>query len=616
MTIETSIIDPELALQIVREDRREIAYDTETDGLLVTSQIVGYVITSWEHSIYIPVRHEGGGNIPNAEEFEAELAAAFKDRARYKYRTVGHNLAFDLRASLRRGIRLGSPLECTQINMALIRDTTIGYGLDDCSQRYGVTVKKGEELYRELASRFGGLPDRKSMVNFYRMPGDHPLVLDYATGDGVSTLELWQAQQKELDEDDLRKPWQLECDLLPYVADMHNRGVKVDMDYAESVVPKIHAEVANLKSSHFTPGFNVRSSGEIEKLYRSKGYEDRDFSYTDPTAKHPKGQISFREKWLETNQTGKHILEIRRLEKADSSFIKPLIETQNIGGRVYPILHQSKGDEYGVAGARFSCSEPNLQAFPKRNKEVGKIVRPLILPDDGMVLDEADAIQQEPRLFTHYSEDPALIAGYTDGTMDIHDRASEVLSLERDYAKRLGLGMLTMMSPKTLAGHMGYSLAEGKRDHALYLDDAFPMIRDFQDTAVRVYKSRGFVKSILGRRAYCEDRRFAYRAVSRIIQNGGGDHLKTCLLLANQFAEQYSDKFQMLLTIHDSIIWQRDPGAIALLKELIALIESVPQREDFKIIVPMPFEVGSGYNWSEASYGQKIKGKQLEGWLI
>lgn len=618
MPIKTSIIDPELALRIVREDEREIAYDTETDGLEVTSIAVGYVITNWEYSIYVPVRHGGGGNIPNVIEFEIALAAAFKERSRLGYRTVGHNLGFDLRVSLRHGIELNSPLEDTMINESLIDDTTKGYGLDDCSERRGVTAKKGDELYRLLASRFGGMADRTSMKHYWKIEGDNPIAVDYATGDGVSTLEVWKAQQPLLDEEmgragNLRQPWKLECDLLPYIAKMHHKGVKIDHEYAEKAVPNLNKRIEEIKSSRFTPGFNVRSPTEVEKLYRSKGYADNNFAYTDPTAKNPKGQISFTEKWLETNDTGKDILSVRRLEKARDSFIKPLVETNNINGRVHPILNQSKSDEHGVAGARLSCSAPNLQAFPKRNKDVGKVVRPLVIADDGLVIEEADAMQQEPRLFTHYSEDAALIAGYTAGTMDIHDRASEVLHLDRDYAKRLGLGMLTMMSPKALSGHMSYSIAEAKRDHNLFLNDAFPAIRDFQQTAVRVYKSRGYVNSILGRRAWCRDPRFAYQAVSRIIQNGGGDHLKTCLLLACQYAEQYPGILDILLTIHDSIIWQRDPARVDLLKELVRLLESVPHRPEFNLIVPIPFEVGSARDWSGASYGDKLKDKK--GWV-
>lgn len=606
-------INPDLALRMVKTSK-VIAYDTEGSGLdTVRDKVCGYVVTDFEDSVYVPVGHEAGGNIPWADDFEKELAAAFNERSRLGYRTVGHNLGFDLRMSARRGIVPWSPLEDTMINELLIDDRTVGYSLDDCCTRHQVTAKLGADLYRVLAERFGGLPDRKQMGNFWRMPGDDPYVVDYATGDGVSTLELWQSQQVILDAENLRVPWQLECDLLPYVARIHARGIRVDPNYAAQVSVDLKAQIEE-KKKVFTPGFNVRSPSEVEALYRANGYEDHQFARTPPSTKHPNGQVSFTEKWLETNDIGNAILSVRRLEKAQDSFITPLATTHNVNGRVHPILNQSKSDDFGVAGARFSCSAPNLQAYPKRNVEVGKIVRRLVIPDDGMLIEEADAMQQEPRLFTHYSQDPALLQGYRDGTMDIHDRANDLLfeSKDRDTAKRMAMGMLTMMSPPTLAVHMRWDLAKAKSSHRAFLSDAFPLIGQFQQDVMSVFRNRGYVKSILGRRARLSNPRFAYQGVSRVIQNSGGDHIKTCVLRACQYEDVFPNALNMLLTIHDSLVWQRDPAHS--IKELVAIIENVAQEPQFNISVPMPFEVGSGTDWAMASYDGKIKGKK--GWLI
>jgi len=427
------------------------------------------------------------------------------------------------------------------------------------------------------------------------LEGDHPLVVDYATGDGTSTLQLWIVQQAILDNDDIRKPWKLECDLLPYVARMHNRGLKIDPEYSGRIMGDVELAIKEA-SKVFVPGFNVRSPKAVEALYRANGYTDDKFAKTD------NGAISFTEKWLGTNDIGGAILAVRRLEKARDSFITPLINTHNVSGRVHPILNQSKSDDYGVAGVRFSCSEPNLQAFPKRNIDVGRVVRKLVVPDEGFVIEEADAKQQEPRLFTHYSGDPALVEGYRSGTMDIHDRASQFLKLERETAKRMAMGMLTMMSPPTLAGHMQWDIERARNAHRAFLTDAFPHIKVFQDTAVQVFKRRGYVKTILGRRAYCDDPRFAYRAVSRIIQNTGGEHIKLCLLRACQYEDAYPDDVQMLLTIHDSLLWQRNPRHDPA--ELIKLVENV--GEELGIAVPLPFGLGSGTDWAKASYGDKL----------
>jgi DNA polymerase-1 len=480
------------------------------------------------------------------------------------------------------------------INEAIINDTTIGYGLAEVSKRYGVEVKKGADLYAEIARRFGGLPDAKSMQHFHKMPGDHPLVVEYAVGDGVSTLQVWEKQQVVLDRDDLRRVWKLECDLIPYLARMHNRGLRIDSDYSARVSVDIAAAIEEAQKK-FPPGFNVRSPKDVEGIYRANGFGDTDFDRTE------KGAVSFREGWLAGNEIGGLILGVRRLEKARDSFIAPLIDTHNIGGRVHPVLNQSKSDDYGVAGARLSCSEPNLQAFPKRNIDVGRVVRRLVIADEDMILEEADAKQQEPRFFTHYSEDQALVDGYRNGTMDMHDRAASILGLDREVAKRLGMGMLTMMSVPTLAVHMKCDPVTARELHHGFLHGAFPLIREFQDTAISVFKRRGYVKTLMGRRAYCDNPRFAYRAVSRIIQNNGGDHIKLCMLRANQYEDAYPD-VQMLLSIHDSLMWQRVPDHPPT--ELIKIIENV--ATEMGVIVPIPFGLGSGTDWARASYGEKL----------
>lgn len=587
------MIDPELTLRIVRESP-VIAFDTETSGLTVKDKVCGYVVADKEKATYVPVRHEGGGNIPRADEFEVELSRAFAERYVSGFRTVGHNLGFDLRIALRHGVVIKGNLEDTMINEALINDLTAGYSLEETAKRYNVQVKKGSEIYAELARQFGGLPDRKAMRHFHKIAGDHPVAVDYAIGDGISTLQVRESQQALLDRDDLRRVWQLECDLLPYLARMHNRGLRVDHSAGEKVLVDIKAAVESAQEK-FPPGFNSRSPKDVEGIYRANGFSDSQFSHTD------KGAVSFTEKWLTTNEIGHAILDIRRLEKARDSFIAPLIDTHNYAGRVHPILNQSKSDDYGVAGARLSCSEPNLQAYPKRNIDVGRIVRRLVIPDEGMTLEEADAKQQEPRMFTHYSGDPALLDGYLNGTMDMHDRAAEILGLDREVAKRLGMGMLSMMSVSTLAGHMGCSVEQAQELYSAFLGRAFPLIKELQDTIIHIFKRRGYVMTMMGRRAYCDNPRFAYRGVSRLIQNNGGDHIKLCMLRANQYEDAHPE-VQMLLSIHDSMIWQRDPSHDPT--ELMRILENV--SAEMKLRLTIPFGLGTGSDWARASYGAKL----------
>jgi DNA polymerase-1 len=560
--------------------------------------VVGWVITDSEASVYVPVRHSGGGNIPDTSvgEFERKLNMAFKERARKGYWTVGHNLGFDLRMAAKHNVFPTYPLEDTMINQGLISDITRGYGLDDCCNHMHVIPKLGADLYRAIASKFGGLPDRKQMANYHKMPGDHHFVVDYATGDGISTLVLRNAQQKYLDDEQLRKPWKLECQLIHRVARIHTRGLRIDSDYANDLVGPNGTIQSKIEAAqrNFAPGFNTNSPKDVEALYRSNGFGDGDFSRTKT------GAVSFAEAWLSGNDIGRAILAVRHLKKARDSFVAPLIGERNVYGRVHPILNQSKSDEYGVIGARFSCSEPNLQAFPKRNKPIGRLVRRLVIADSGYEIQEGDAKQQEPRLFAYFSDDEWLGHGYRTGTFDLHDATSEGLNLDRDTAKRMGMGLLTGMSVPTLANHMKMTESEAQNYHNLFFK-RFPKIKVFHKEAKAIFVSSGYVRSILGRRARLDEVRYCYRAMSRIIQNSGGDHIKTCLLRACEF-EEANPRVQILLTIHDSVMWQRQIGFDT--SELVRLMENVVNEPDFNLGIPIPFEVGTGPDWATASYGK------------
>jgi DNA polymerase I-like protein with 3'-5' exonuclease and polymerase domains len=74
--------------------------------------------------------------------------------------------------------------------------------------------------------------------------------------------------------------------------------------------------------------------------------------------------------------------------------------------------------------------------------------------------------------------------------------------------------------------------------------------------------------------------------------------MKTTLLRACEYEEAYP-QVQILMTIHDSLVWQREKGFDT--SELARLIEAVP--EEFNLGLPIPYEIGTGANWAEASYG-------------
>lgn len=602
----------EIAIRMVREATGPLSYDTETSGVDWKKNFpIGYVTCYKGESVYVPIRHGGGGNLsaggagapPEAAigptvpcDFERSLAAAFDDRRRLGLVTVGHNIKFDCHASANAGILLGRKLADTQVFEALIDERVKGFGLEACAERRGLTPKKGAVMYEHLAQLFGGEASRKQMEHFWRTSGTDPVVQDYATGDGITTEELFWAQDQELEAQKLTRVRDLECGLIWTLFRMERRGVKVDVDYLHEARKMMEDDIEEAKRA-LPEGLNVRSGVQV-KQYIEAGAGRFDYPVTD------KGNPSFTEKWLKTFDEGRAIVRVRTMTNLVNSFMNPLITEHIHEGRVHANLNQLRADEFGTA-ARLSCNAPNLQQVPKRRKDLAKIFRRAFVPDEGMFFFEDDYSQCEPRLFGHYSKEPSLLEGYTSNPpRDMHQVVADMMGVERDpTAKRMNMGILTGMSPETFGEHMDWPVDLAKARHREWFE-VFPGIKDFQFKAKRVMKQRGFIRTLLGRRGRLEAPRFAYKAVSKIIQGSNADILKWKMLEIDQMLEADGDRGHLLMTIHDAFEGQLpdDDHGRKLHNEMVYIMEDV-QGEPFNLLLPFKVDVGSGANWAEASFG-------------
>ncbi len=604
----------ESALRAVRE-APEIGFDTETSGLdWKRNNPVGYVITvDPNNNWYIPIRHGGGANLSDSgkhhalteadgpvkqHEFEKDLAKAFSAR---QGRTVGHHLKFDMMMSTNMGITINDNNVCSQINAALLDEYAKSFSLENSCNIAKVTAKKGQVMYDRLAEVLGVPSRQSSMSEFWRLPGNDPVAVEYAIGDGISTLELNQWQQPQLEEQGLQVVRDLEYKLQRHLNAIQRRGIKIDVERLHQLLARVQELGNEARQLLPTEDFNVRSGAQV------RGWMEKIGRLNWPTT--DKGNPSFTEKWLKTFPEGQAVVAVRQYFDLISKFISPLIDNHVFNGRVHAQLNQLKNDEYGTISGRFSCSDPNLQAFTKRLKELGRMIRSVFIADEGMELFEADYSQCEPRLFAHYSEEPSLIDGYNaNPPRDMHQIVANMLGVERDpTAKRMNMGILTGMQARSFADHMDWPLPRAQASFNEWMV-AFPGIRDFQDLAKTVIRSRGYVKTLLGRRCRMDHPRFAYRATSKIIQGGNADIIKYMLLKWCEYLEEYKleEQLNVLMTIHDSFLGQRIPGVLnfgdSTLDALIKIALDV-QSAPFNLKVPFKMDVGSGANWAIATYG-------------
>jgi DNA polymerase I-like protein with 3'-5' exonuclease and polymerase domains len=403
--------EAEALLRRLRDHRGPCVLDVETSGLNPRkNHIVGYVFTLGPRpadNYYVPVRHAGGGNLfsrtgpqyadnwgGTPHPFENELIKIAADAT---WELIGHNLIFDLLFCARHGIFFPQcAYSCTQVGQAVIDENSPGFSLDASTKYMGVTAKKGDDLYAYLHSSFKeeGCPEgRGSMGWYWRSAGDHPLVVGYTLGDGISTRELWVAQQRTIaacsdtpHDEPLTRCWQLEQRVTKTLFNMQHRGLRIDVGRLKQVRSQVEAKI-EARRRMFPEGFNERSPKAVRELYVAAGYDESKFQKT------PTGRDSFVEEWLETNELGESIIGLRKDTNMLNSFINPLLETHVVDGRGYPHYSQLKQDEYGVISGRLSSYDFNVQQVPAHDEERAPLFRSSFVPEEGYFWSSNDAKQ-------------------------------------------------------------------------------------------------------------------------------------------------------------------------------------------------------------------------------
>jgi len=567
----------------------EIVVDVETTGLdWRSNQICGYVFSFGPHqedSLYLPVRHERGPNYDAATVKAMVLSHQNQPR-----RWIGHNMAFDLGFLHAEGISLNGPIEDTMINAALLNEFRRSFSLESCAEEAGVVAKKSSEIKAHIEKTFNKDFGRNYMGQYWRLSADDPVAIEYATGDGVTTWQLWENQTHDIDKQSLDRVHKVECDLIPILNHMTMRGIKINVDRLHRL-RVVMAETQQRAKESLGEEVNVNSSAQILRLHQNHNLSGW------PTTE--AGNASFPEEYLRTTDIGRKIVAIRKSTRLLEAFIDPMIDRHLHKGRVHATFNQLRGDTYGTVTGRLSSSNPNLQAVPKRDEDAGTLFRSIFIPDEGMVWGSADYSQCEPRLLAHYSGCKVLVDGYNQTpSIDAHTAVAVAANIDRQSGKRLNQALLTGAGNNKAA-----LMLEKPMDEALKIVDAYfnsmPEIKDLQRDASRLMKKRGFVFSILGRKSRLERKGLEYKAVNRILQCSNADMIKISMVKIDQMCTEVGG-IDMLNNVHDSIDFQYVEGNEKAYKRALEIMCDFPE-----IRVPIEVEEDSGPDWAWASYGEK-----------
>lgn len=542
---------------------------------------------------YLPMRHEGGDNLP----VEAVLRYLKAQAREFTGTIVGANLQYDLdwlmedgvaflRAAWFRDVQIADPLICE------LHDS---YSLENIAQRWGLSGKH-EATLRAAAADYKINPK----AEMWRLPAR--FVGAYAEEDARLPLNLLRRQEREIDEQDLWGVYDLESRVLPVLLKLRRRGVRVDLKQLERVElwaleheTEALAQVGHLTGHRVAVG-DVWKPDAIAPALEHIGIRLQKTSTGKPQIdKELLGGID--------HPVASALERARKANKLRTTFSHSVREHM-VNGRIHCSFNQlrkQRDDGEGTAGAaygRLSCQNPNLQQQPARD-EFATMWRAIYLPEEGELWSANDYSQQEPRMAVHYACLAKDLIGHypwqkaieardkyrSDPNTDNHQMMADMASIQRKAAKEIYLGLSygmggakmcrklglpTMMAVRGPRGRLydiespeGERLAKegarrfetaGPEGQALLdtFDSKVPFIKKLAKACEQRAKAVGYITTISGRRCrFPTDRDgnfdWTHKGLNRLIQGSSADQTKMAMVALDQ------EGFDMIIQVHDEV---------------------------------------------------------------
>lgn len=584
------------------------ALDTETDGLdwLRGNKPFGF-------SVYHP---ETKGRYYDIRKFPKALRW-LEDQLDAAEIVYAHHAKFDMHMLREAGCRFDpKKFRCTMVRAALIDEHLHEYNLDALLKKYCGMEKI--EMTKQEKETMAFLPSSK--------------VAPYAIRDveGGWALAAWQEAQ--LDEQDLRRVDALEARILEINYFAEQQGIRVDIDAAHAAIPALdgtfHDTMAQIRDI-VGGDLNINSAPQIRAAFAAEKGEDGIWRTKDGTrlTETDSGAPSFNKDTLRimTNPLGPLIVKAREINRLGGTFIKQHVlghAHQHADGtwRVHPNINQTRGETgFGTVTGRMSYNDPAMQQIPSRNEEAASIMRPVFLPFPGQEWAYGDLEQHEFRVFAHYTRNKRLEELYRNNpNVDFHQLVADITGLPRSAkrsgqanAKQVNLGLVFNMGAGLLAKQMGlpYEEASFKRKgqdfHYLkpgpevksVLDNyhaQIPGVKEMADMASGIAATRGFVKTITGRRIRFPDKEFSYKASGLVYQGTSADLNKMNIVTCFDTLQGTDSNYVM--NVHDEYSLSLAPGDDHLVREIQSQIQG---RGLLRI--PIRIDFAAGRNWWDAA---------------
>ena len=175
----------------------------------------------------------------------------------------------------------------------------------------------------------------------------------------------------------------------------------------------------------------------------------------------------------------------------------------------------------------------------------------------------------------------------------------------RRRAKAINFGVIYGISGFGLARNLRIPRKEAQGFIDRYFE-RFPGIRDYMDATKAFAKENGYVQTLFGRKIHTPEiatkgprAGFAQRAaINAPIQGTAADVIRRAMIRMPKAIQDIPA--QMLLQVHDELLFEVDEGAVdALIKTATDIMENASDPA-VKLDVKLTVDAGTGQNWAEA----------------
>lgn len=576
---------------------RKISFDTETTSPQpCAARLVGLSF-AWAPGVaaYIPILAPPGEAQMNWEEVvRPALQPIFNDGEILK---IGQNVKYDWSVLQNHGVTVQGTLFDTMVADYLLQPGRNTHGLEDLADRYlGLKATSIKELIGS-----GKNETTMDTVPLFK-------IVPYACQDADFAFRLEELLRAELIASKLDELFfQVEMPLLRVLAEMERRGIKIDTEQLAEFSQQLATKLASLEEEirqQAGRAINIDSPKQLAQLL----FDELKLPVIKRTASGPSTDREVLEQLAERHELPALIIKYREAAKLKSTYADALPQmVLKQTGRVHTSFMQDV-----AATGRLSSKDPNLQNIPVRTEE-GRLIRRAFVPGHAdWCLLMADYSQIELRMLAHFCRDENLCQAFQD-QVDIHASVAaevfqvplgEVSKEQRRRAKAINFGIIYGQSAFGLAKELDISREEASAFIEAYFG-RYPRVLEFMEWTLKQARERGFVQTILGRRRPVEgvrpnsnykSRNMPERiAINTVIQGSAADLIKLAMLRVASSLRDSKMQAQLLLQIHDELVFETPQEEIAPLARLV----TEEMNRAYQISVPLQVDVEVGKNWDQ-----------------